>query len=70
MATTVREVTDRPHGLAGRVGAAGCGLLLGRRQPGDEHALGARGLVPYRDCPGRAHLVRDGVAEVVQLAKR
>ena len=68
VASTVRDVAERPRGLAGAVAASGCGLLLGRRQPGDEHAFGVRGLVPYPDRPGRAHLVRHGVVEVVQLA--
>lgn len=68
VASTVREVTDRPRALAGTVAASGCGLLLGRRQPGDEYAFGVRGLVPYPNFPGRAHLVRHGLAEVVQLA--
>ncbi len=68
VASTVREAVDRPRGLAGIAAAGECALLLGRRQPGDEHALGLRLLVPFSDCPGRAHLVRHGLAEVVQLA--
>jgi len=69
VASTVREVADRPRGLAGTVAADGCALLLGRRQPSDEAALGLRGLVPFPAFPGRAHLVRHRRVEVVQLAE-
>jgi S-DNA-T family DNA segregation ATPase FtsK/SpoIIIE len=68
VAATTRHAADRPASLAGQVAAGGCGLLLGSLDPRGEQVLGARGLVPHGNHPGRGHLVRDGSAEVVQVA--
>lgn len=68
-AGSARRVVESGLGLVARVARHGCGLLLGPGQPGDERALGRRGIPACGSSPGRAVLVRAAGATAVQVAR-
>jgi S-DNA-T family DNA segregation ATPase FtsK/SpoIIIE len=57
------------RGLVPETTRDGCGLVLQPTSPADGDVLGARLDVPVERRPGRGYLVRDGVAEPVQVGR-